>query len=310
MKKADIITSMSGVFHKATFQLKKHSPEILVVAGVVGIVTSAVLACKATTKVSTILEKAKDDIDSIHDCEANEALSEEYTPDDVKKDLAIVYIQTGLQLAKLYAPAVVLGALSIGGILASNNILRKRNIALAAAYATVDKGFKEYRNRVVERFGDEIDRELRHNIKAHIVEKTVVDDKGNEKKVNETIQVIDDLDEYSEYARFFDDGCNGWEKDSEYNLMFLRAQQQYANDKLRAYGRLFLNDVYDMLGIPRSKAGQIVGWVYDPNNPMGDNYIDFGIYDINRRKNREFVNGYERVILLDFNVDGNIWDMM
>ena len=310
MKKAELMTTLSSSFNKMGFKLKKHSPEILVVAGVVGTVVSAVMACKATTKVSDILEKTKEDINSIHNCAANESLAEEYTPEDVKKDLAIVYVQTGVKLAKLYAPAVALGALSLGSILASNNILRQRNVALAAAYATVDKGFKEYRNRVVERFGEEVERELRHNIKAKKIEKIVVGEDGKEKKVKETIQVAEDPNTYSDYARFFDDGCTGWEKDSEYNLMFLRAQQQYANDKLRANGRLFLNEVYDMLGIPRTKAGQVVGWVYDAENPIGDNYVDFGIYNVHRETVRNFVNGYERTILLDFNVDGNIWDMM
>lgn len=310
MKKAELMTTLSSSFNKMGFKLKKHSPEILVVAGVVGTVVSAVMACKATTKVSDILEKTKEDINSIHNCAANESLAEEYTPEDVKKDLAIVYVQTGIKIAKLYAPAVALGALSLGSILASNNILRQRNVALAAAYATVDKGFKEYRNRVVERFGEEVERELRHNIKAKKIEKIVVGEDGKEKKVKETIQVAEDPNTYSDYARFFDDGCTGWEKDSEYNLMFLRAQQQYANDKLRANGRLFLNEVYDMLGIPRTKAGQVVGWVYDAENPIGDNYVDFGIYDVHRETVRNFVNGYERTILLDFNVDGNIWDLM
>ncbi|MDD2300234.1 MAG: DUF6353 family protein [Fermentimonas sp.] len=310
MKKAELMTTVSSSFNKMGFKLKKHSPEILVVAGVVGTVVSAVMACKATTKVSDILEKTKEDINSIHNCAANESLAEEYTPEDVKKDLAIVYVQTGVKIAKLYAPAIALGALSLGSILASNNILRQRNVALAAAYATVDKGFKEYRNRVVERFGEEVERELRHNIKAKKIEKIVVGEDGKEKKVKETIQVAEDPNTYSDYARFFDDGCTGWEKDSEYNLMFLRAQQQYANDKLRATGRLFLNEVYDMLGVPRTKAGQVVGWVYDAENPIGDNYVDFGIYDVHRETVRNFVNGYERTILLDFNVDGNIWDLM
>lgn len=314
--KKELITTVN----KIGFKLKKHSPEILVVAGVVGTVVSAVMACKATTKASDILEKAREDIDTIHKCAANEKFAEEYTPEDVKKDLALVYIQTGVKLAKLYAPAVVLGALSISSILVSNNILRKRNIALAAAYATVDKSFKQYRNRVVERFGEEIDRELRYGIKAKKIEKTVVDEDGKEKKVKETVNVVE-KDSLSDYTFFFDESSPYWEKDGSYNRMFLLAQQQYANDKLRANGYLFLNDVLDSLGIPRTKAGQIVGWIYDPDNPNGDNYVDFGIYETYRRDEKSFVKDevmgkkvgkeeYERVVLLDFNVDGNILDLI
>ena len=65
-----------------------------------------------------------------------------------------------------------------------------------------------------------------------------------------------------------------------------------------------------MLGIPRTQAGQIVGWIYDEKHPIGDNKVDFGIYNTYNEANRNFVNGYERTILLDFNVDGNILDMI
>lgn len=310
MKKSEIIKTIGGAFNKVSFQLKKHSPEILVVAGVIGTVASTVMACKATTKISTIIDKTKEDVDNIHKCLEDKSLAKEYTPDDGKKDLAIVYIQTGVKLAKLYAPSVILGALSITGILASNNILRKRNVALAAAYATVDQGFKDYRKRVVERFGEQIDRELKYNIKAKKFETIEVDpETGKEKKVKETVDIADP-NTYSDYARFFDDGCTGWEKNSEYNLMFLRAEQNYANDRLKARGYLYLNEVYERLGIPCTKAGQVVGWVYNPDKPNGDNYVDFGIFDVSREKARDFVNGYERSILLDFNVDGNILDLM
>lgn len=309
MDKTKFMNTLTRSFHKANFKLKKHSPEILIVSGVIGAVASAVMACKATTKLSSVLNESKHEINVVHDYVENEGYSEDYTEEDSKKDLAILYVQAGLKVAKLYAPSVILGALSITSILASNNILRKRNVALAAAYATIDKGFKEYRGRVVERFGEELDKELKYNIKAKKVEETVVDKNGKEKTVEKTVNVADP-NLYSEYARFFDDGCNGWTKDPEYNLFFLKQQQAWANDILKERGHLFLNEVYDMLGIPRTKAGQVVGWIYDEKNPIGDNFVDFGIYDYNRPKCRDFVNGYERTILLDFNVDGNIWDLM
>ena len=275
-----------------------------------GAVASAVMACKATTKLSDILDDSRDRIDSIHDVIENpDKVNEEYTQDDGNKDLAIVYTQTALKVAKVYAPAVILGGLSITAILTSNNILRKRNIALAAAYTAVDKSFKEYRGRVVERFGKELDKELRYNIKAKEVEETVTDEKGNEKTVKKTVDVVDP-NAISEFAKFFDDGCIGWTKDPELNMIFLRQQEAAATKRLEDRGHLFLNEVYDMLGIPHTRAGQIVGWIYDKKNPIGDNYVDFGIYDTSKEANRNFVNGYERTILLDFNVDGNILDLM
>lgn len=306
-----IVKSAGRAFSKVNIKVQKHSPEILVGLGIVGVVASAVLACKATTKASDILEESKEKVHQIHQVASNESIDDDmYSEEDKNRDLALAYVQTGVEFVKLYGPAIALGAVSIASILMSHNILRKRNVALAAAYTAIDHSFKDYRKRVIDKFGKEIDRELKYNIKAKKIEETVVDDDGKEKKVKNTVGVIEGIEGYSDYARFFDDGCRNWEKDPEYNLMFLRAQQQYANDLLVSRGHLFLNEVYDMLDIPRTKAGQVVGWVYNPENPVGDNYVDFGIYDIRRQENRDFVNGYERSILLDFNVDGNIWDLI
>lgn len=297
------------LMNRALLGTKKYSPEILMGVGVVGIVASTVVACKATLKASDIIADAQEDLEKIKMVAEDPKYVDQYSEEDLKKDKTILYTQTGLKIAKAYLPAVGLGVASIACLVSSHNILKKRNIALAAAYTTIDKSFKEYRKRVTDRFGEEVERQIRHNIKAHEIEETIVDEDGNEKKITKNVETCE-IDGYSEYSRFFDDGCTGWEKDAEYNLVFLKAQQQYANDLLRSKGHLFLNEVYDMLGIPRSKAGQVVGWIYDPENPIGDNYVDFGIYDVNKRGSRDFVNGYERTILLDFNVDGNIWDLM
>lgn len=310
MKNFELMNLVTRNINRVGFQLKKHSPEILVVVGIAGAVTSAVMACKATTKVNDILNDTKSQVDKVHKVLEDEAISPEmYSEEDGKKDLAIIYAKTGLNFVKLYGPSVLLGAVSIASILASNNILHKRNIALAAAYTAVDTGFKEYRGRLIERFGKELDKELKYNIKSETVQETVIDEKGNEQTVDKVIEVANP-NIYSDYARCFDDGCKGWTKDPELNLVFLKQMQQYANDKLRAKGHLFLNEVYDMLGFPRSRAGQIVGWIYDEKNKVGDNFVDFGIYDATKQPNRDFVNGYERVIWLDFNVDGPIWNMI
>ena len=309
LNKKEIANSVSRTFHKAAFTLKKHSPEILVVTGVVGVVGSAVMACKATLKVDEVSAKAKDKLDRIHEAKEHgaTAVGKEYTEEDYKKDLTIAYVQTAVDYAKLYAPSVVLGTLSITAILAGHNITRQRNVALAAAYTAVDRSFKEYRGRVVERFGEALDKELRYNIQTKEVEEVVVNEDGTESVITKTVEVAGPT-EYSDYARFFDDGCIGWTKNPEYNLMFLKDQQRYANDMLQSKRVVTLNEVYDLLGIPRTKAGQQVGWVYDPKNPKhkGDNFIDFGLTDIHRPKTRDFVNGYERVVIVDFNVDGDV----
>lgn len=302
--KTEIMKSVNGVASKTIMKLKKHSPEILVVAGIAGTVVSAVLACKATTKVAEILDETKGTLDTIHEGMETGAINgQEYTTEDGKKDTVVVYAQTGMKLAKLYAPAIILGTLSITSILASNNILRKRNVALGAAYAAIDKSFKEYRGRVIERFGEQVDTELKYGIKAKKFEEIEVDpETGKEKKVKKTVMVADP-NLQSDYAVYFDSKSRNYETNPDYNRMFLKAQQAFANDKLQTRGHLFLNEVLDDLDLPRTPAGQIVGWTKD--GP--DGYVNFRIVEVER----ETEDGrHEPALLLDFNVEGNIWEKM
>lgn len=302
--KTEILKSVNGVASKTVMKLKKHSPEILVVAGIAGTVVSAVLACKATTKVAEILDETKGTLDTIHEGMETGAINgQEYTTEDGKKDTVVVYAQTGMKLAKLYAPAIILGTLSITSILASNNILRKRNVALGAAYAAIDKSFKEYRGRVIERFGEQVDTELKYGIKAKKFEEIEVDpETGKEKKVKKTVMVADP-NLQSDYAVYFDSKSRNYETNPDYNRMFLKAQQAFANDKLQTRGHLFLNEVLDDLDLPRTPAGQIVGWTKD--GP--DGYVNFRIVEVER----ETEDGrHEPALLLDFNVEGNIWEKM
>lgn len=302
--KTEIMKSVNGVTSKAVMKLKKHSPEILVVAGIAGTVVSAVLACKATTKVAEILDETKGTLDTIHEGMETGAINgQEYTNEDGKKDTVVVYAQTGMKLAKLYGPAIILGTLSITSILASNNILRKRNVALGAAYAAIDKSFKEYRGRVIERFGEQVDTELKYGIKAKKFEEIEVDpETGKEKKVKKTVMVADP-NLQSDYAVYFDSKSRNYETNPDYNRMFLKAQQAFANDKLQTRGHLFLNEVLDDLDLPRTPAGQIVGWTKD--GP--DGYVNFRIVEVER----ETEDGrHEPTLLLDFNVEGNIWEKM
>lgn len=310
MKNNELMNKVSRSVHKVGFTLKKHSPEILIGVGVVGTVASVVMACKATLKVNDVIDEAKETIDKIHECANQEKHTSDgavYTQEDANKDLAIVYAQTGWKFVKLYGPAAVVGIASIGCMVGSSLILRKRNAALAAAFAAAETSFKDYRSRVIDRFGEDMDRELRFNIKAKEIEETEVDENGNETVVKKTVQVADPTTP-SIYSVFFDDGCKGWTKNAELNKVFLLQRQEEANFLLKNRGLLTLNDVYDMLGIQRTKYGQHAGWVYTEDGSAGDNFVDFGIFDIDKPKSRDFVNGIERTILLDFNCIGNAYD--
>lgn len=310
MKKNEIMKSVGLTFNKIGFQIQKKSPELLVAAGIAGVVVSAVMACKATIKASEVAEEAKETIDEIHEIEEKgiTRAGNPYSIEDTKKDLTTTYLQTGVKYAKLYAPSVILGAASITCIVASHRVLKKRNIALAAAYTTLDKSFKEYRGRVMERFGEQVEKEIRYNIKAKEIKKTVVDETGKKEKVKEVVDVpaVDGWDpsQYSPYARRFDETHPNWTKNPEMNRFYLKARQAQANDMLKALGHLFLNEVYDMMGFPRTKAGAVVGWLYDPKRPeLGDSYVDFGMYEIQEGEDFE---SYVKSYILDFNVVGDI----
>ena len=309
--KTELISTLSRSFHKVGFKFKKHSPEILAVTGVVGIVTSAVMACKATTKVNDIVNEAKETVDKIHESVGkglHTSDGEEYTEEVAKKDLTIVYAQTGLKFVKLYGSSVALGIVSIACLLGSNHILRKRNLALAAALTNVATSFKEYRGRLVDRFGKDVDRELRFGIKAKEVEETVVDKDGNETTVTKTVEVVDPNTAHSLYSIVFCEGNTGWTRNAELNKVFLIQQQNWANDKLKMNGVLTLNEVYEMVGAPRTAYGQIAGWVWTEDGTIGDNFVDFGLFDVNNEKACDFINGREKSIILDFNCIGNILD--
>lgn len=307
MSKKDILVKVQRTANKVGTKLQKHSPEILVISGVVGMVAAAVMACKETTQLQELVDKAREDINNVTDyLESPEAKDEGYDEEKAKKAITALKFRAVGSVAKLYAPSVALGVCSITAILASNNILHKRNVALTAAYTALETSFKDYRDKVVERFGEQVDKELKYGLTKEIVKEKVIDENGKEKTVKKEIDVVDDKLN-SPYAKFFDQTSSYWEKNPEYNMMFLNTQQSYFNDLLKVRGHVFLNEIYDALDIPRTSIGAVCGWVYDESNPDVDNFIDFGIFE-NKEVNRRFVNGYESVILLDFNCEGNIVD--
>lgn len=293
--------------------LKKYSPEILTAAGVIGTVGSTVLACKATLKVEDILDEAKKKsnlINAVHDGEIE--VDAEYTDKDYSKDLLVNRTQTAVKLIKLYGPAISLGALSIAAILGGQHILRKRNVAVMAAYKLCEESFNNYRSRVKGELGEEKDRQFYYGITEETVKEKVKSKDGKTKTVTKKVEKAPDH-LYSQYARFFDEANINWDKSPEQNMYFLKMVQNQMNDKLKARGHVFLNEVYDALGFDRSEAGQLVGWVWNKDNTAmeaGDGYIDFGIFDGNDCAKRAFVNGDERSILLDFNIDGMIYDLI
>ena len=301
MNKNELMAKVSRNVNKLSLSARRNSPHILIAVGAVTFVSTVVMACVATRRLDDIFEEQEKELEIIDDNFAND---EEIS----RKETTKAYVHTGLQIAKLYAPAVGMGILSLTCILSSHNILTKRNLAINAAYATLNKSFQGFQDRVAEKYGDEALKELKYGIRKEKVEGQETDpETGKTKKVKKEIEVASGI-ECSPYARFFDETSRHYERDAEDNLFFLKAEQHYANEKLRARGYLFLNEVYERLGFPATKAGQCVGWYWNPDDPDTDDFVSFGIYKCNSEKKRDFVNGYEPSILLDFNVSGNILD--
>jgi len=286
--------AINNVVARNALLAQRSSPGILLGVGIVGMVGSTVLACRATLKMEEVLDETRGKLEMAKTLE-----HVEYSEKDRKRDISLIYFQTGVKVTRLYSPAIIVGVISIAALTKSHNILTSRNAALTAAYTALDKGFNQYRARVIEKYGEDQDRDFRYGTEQ--VE--IVDPKTNKKKIVKRVS----SDEPSIYARFFDQSSSSWSKEPEYNLIFLKAQQNYANDLLHARGHVLLNDVYDMLGIPRSKAGAVVGWVLSRNGTT-DDFVNFGVFEDRSDKVRDFVNGREGAILLDFNVDGIIYD--
>ena len=291
-------------FKKAQLTVRKHSPEILMVAGVIGTVAGAVMACKETLELEDVLDECKHEKMEL---EEQYAMSEEYSEDALKKDQVKLTIKQAAKIVKLYAPSVIMEVTSIGVIFASNDIMRKRNASMAAAYATLNSMYKRYRQNVIESYGEEVDKDMRFGVKHEKV--TEIDEDGNKVKIDARIVDLDNTAlAISDYSRFFQMGCKGFDASSgRYNLLYLKGIQAMFNNKLIADGYVMLNDVYRELGFDTIPEGWSIGWVYDETNPIGDNYIDFGLYEA-RNKNQRAVNDWEPVILMDFNVDGNLYE--
>jgi hypothetical protein len=283
---------VTRTFGHGALLAQKSSPQVLFVAGVAGMVGTTILACRATLKAEEILSEAKGKMDIVNSLE-----HDDYDKTDRIRDRSLVRYQTAVKLGREYAPAVILGIASIAMLTKSHRILTQRNAALVSAYAALDKGFREYRSRVVAKYGNEEDRDLYYGTR----EITAEDPETGETKT------IVRAGNASVYARFFDASSSSWSKDPEVNRFFLKSQQNYSNELLTSRGHLFLNEVYDMLKMERSSAGSVVGWVVSRDG-SSDNYVDFGIFNDESQAARDFVNGYEGAILLDFNVDGVIYD--
>lgn len=309
MKKTELATKAGQILVKTKLGIKKHSPEILVATGIGTGIIAAVIACKQTIKANNIITVAREDLQHIENVKELAANNEvEYTEEDERADREIIGKQITIGMVKTYALPVGLGILSITCILAGHHILKKRNVALAAAYSALSTDFMNYRKRVVDKYGKDVDFMLKNGLEKQIVANQVIDPETGEVKETKEEVLTYDGDKLSQYARIFDEvGSTQWTPSADHNRAFLLMEQNYFNERIKTRGYIFLNEVYERLGFRPTKAGSVVGWVYQNADYEG---IDFGIFTAHTQKAAEFLEGTEPSIILDFNVQGDILSLV
>lgn len=280
-----IVTRLVG---RAGLVLSKHAPTILTAAGTAGFIGTTVLASKATLKVEETVAEETALLVKVHEAREAGKLSDK----DATHDKVVLYSRMTTKLAKLYAPAIILGAASIASLITGHGIMLKRNASLAAAYAAVDQAFKTYKKKVESKFGKDAVLEALSSVAA--------EDLTKDEMTVESVAAVNDV---SPYGVIFDDTNVNWSADEDLAMLHLKCQQQYANDILQTRGHIFLNEVYKMLGFPHTPAGAVTGWV----KGNGDDFVDFNIFDgmfEGEDQNGRTVTKWA----LDFNVDGVMYD--
>lgn len=299
-----ILTTLKNTAGRTNLKFQKHSPEILMGIGLASFIGTIISACKATTRADEILEKHRNSIEAAKSAaaivETEAFLDEEF---DIRKEKFAIYSNTFISFTKLYAPAISSGALSLACFFKAYNIINTRYLGAVAAYNAVSSAFNDYRERVRKELGEDSDRHFRYGTEYTQIEHIETDENGKKKKTTEAVENINS-NNISEYAKFFDQSCPEWDPNPLFNLKWLKANETAANDILNTRGHIFLNEVYDMIGLPHTSEGAVVGWV----KGNGDNFVDFGLYNPDNASARRFINGDDSVVLLDFNVDGIMFD--
>ncbi len=306
---SNIKNSLIKTSGKTKLMIKKNSPEILLTFGIVGFVGTVVAACSATLRADEVLDYHKKKIEDIH--EAKRIADEdpdnelEYSDEVYKQDIGIQYLKTTVNMVKLYAPAIAIGTVSLACILTSRSIMKKRYLGVVAAYNSLSIIFDEYRKRVKEEYGEDLDRHFRYGTTYETITETKTDEDGKKRKEKVDIENTDLLTiPKDDTCRVFDSNNPNWDRNAQFNMMWLRGRQNMLNDILHTRGHVFLNEVYDALGFKHTPQGAVLGWI----DGEGDDNIDFGLYDYDKENVRRFINGVDNVILLEFNHDGVILD--
>lgn len=311
MNKVDLMAKGTRALAQIKFNAIKHSPVILLGAGLIGGVTAAVLACKETTKAHEIKEKKDATLLEIKEVRATVG-EDEYSTTEYRKDVTKAYGLAAGQYVKLYAPSVILGTVSVASILCSYGIMRKRNLALAGSLAASLEEFRKYRERVIEKFDENVDNELRYGVKTVVQEEKITDEKGKIKTSKKEFDVVDKDNITGPYSVIFDDGNVNWEaswdRDENWDrpATWLADMQRFFQNQLESRGYLFWSECLKDMGFKETKKSRTDGWTWIKN--VHEPVVDLGVFKTNIAKNEDFINGYEKAVILNPNCDGYIFD--
>lgn len=306
---AGFMSTVTNIANKGAFWTKQHAPQLMVGFGMASGLAAIGLFIYATVKIQEPVGEANAELEAIADTKTN---STDYTDEEVKKDKRRVYTKLGGEIVKAYAVPTGLTILSGALILGGTGLLNKRYTNAAVGLASATASLKQYRKGVIDRFGEDVDKQIRYGLKETEVKETITDEDGKKKTVKKKVLVAEnpEKDNKDDYCRIFDWTNPYWENGTCYNMIFLNAQQSYFNDLLRINGHVFLNDVLKALGFPPTRAGQEVGWNYSEESDT-DGYINFRAQEIKiplrkTTKSGDEIIEYRDAIALDFNVDGSI----
>lgn len=304
MKFKQLCGSVEKAFYKTCFKIRKHTPEICEVAGIVGVVTASVMACKATLKLPEKTEEFEENLDLARNVEENKG-----------RAVTHAYVLYGIDILKIYWPSLVIGGASIGSICYSGHVYRGRNASLTAAYAAINTGFKEYRDRVAERFGEDVEKQILLNTKEETIKEKETLEDGTTKTVKKKMHVVDpECVDGVPYTRIFDANNPCFSSDPEINIVMIHQVQEFFQGKLErrfhktGVGYVFLNEIFENLHYKPTEEGQIIGWVKTSEDDGV--YIDFGLDEKWRTDVSDFAQGLRDNLILNFNVTGNVLEAL
>ena len=220
MKKPDV----SKIIKSAKTTLSKHSPEILTGIGIAGMITTTVLAVKATPKAIDIIREAE--------YEAKEVLSK---------------TEKFKMCWKFYIPSAVTCVASVSCLIGASSVNVRRNAALATAYSLSETALREYKEQVIETFGEK---------KEQIVKDKVAKEKIEKDPVSKNEVIITEKGNTLCY-----DSISGRYFISDIERIRKAANELNRRILLEMY--VSLNEFYDELDLDHTKVGDDLGWTLD-----------------------------------------------